>query len=235
MDSFGTGSQQYFDQNAYGDSILADQNKKKRKKIIITALILAAVGAAIAAAVFVFLNQTTSSSAKPSQASKDYATYFIFGPDSNNITDYRLLTEDEFYFYTTGRYDQAYLDSVSSKLADLLNKASNEGQKSAIRTQQELLKFYEIAKIFLDDYTANYEIAQPEIDNLSKPYRALNTYIGNEKKLEEARLAYDNEDISKQEYDDLVSAVNISSSALQKQRRIVYEEMAQYAKEIYEQ
>ena len=234
MDSFGTGSQQYFDQNAYGDSILADQNKKKRKKIIIAALVLAVVGAAIAVAVFVFLNQTTSSSAKPSQASKDYATYFIFGPDSSNATDYRLLTDKEFYFYATGRHDQTYLDTVSTKLADSLGKASNEDQKSVIRTQQELLKFYKISQIFLNDYTANYEIVQPEDENLTSVYKALSEYINDEKSLEEARQSYDNGDISQQEYESRVLSVNISRSALQKKQRNVYEEMAQYVKEIYE-
>lgn len=235
MDSFGTGSQQYFDQNAYGDSILADQNKKKRKKIIITTLVLAAVGAAIAAAVFVFLNQTTGSGAKPSQVSKDYANYFIFGPDSSNITDYRLLTDKEFYFYTTGRDDQAYLDTVSAKLTDSLGKASNEEQKSAIRTQQELLKFYEISQIFLDNYAANYEIVQPEDGSLSYSYQILKEYISNSKTLDDMQQSYENEEISEQEYEEQVLIVKADRSTLRSERSNTYKKMAQYAKDIYEQ
>lgn len=235
MDSFGTGSQQYFDQNAYGDSILADQNKKKRKKIIITALVLAAVGAAIAAAVFVFLKKTTGSDAKPSQASKDYATYFIFGPDSSNTTDYRLLTDKEFYFYTTGRDDQTYLDTVSAKLTDSLGKASNEEQKSAIRTQQELLKFYEISQIFLDDYAANYEIVQPEDGSLSYSYQILKEYISSSKTLDDMQQPYENEEISEQEYEEQVLTVKADRSTLRSECSNTYKKMAQYAKDIYEQ
>ena len=182
-----------------------------------------------------FLNQTTGSGAKPSQVSKDYANYFIFGPDSSNTTDYRLLTDKEFYFYTTGRDDQTYLDTVSAKLTDSLGKASNEEQKSAIRTQQELLKFYEISQIFLDDYAANYEIVQPEDGSLSYSYQILKEYISNSKTLDDMQQSYENEEISEQEYEEQVLIVKADRSTLRSERSNTYKKMAQYAKDIYEQ
>ena len=220
------------------DVILSNPAKPqdRKKRFIIIASLIAAL---VAIVVFVvLLSNGTFSQAKQDfgEASKEYAKYFIYGPQPDGKMSYYDMALDDYYFANKGRNDQNYFNNLKSKLENLA-KIAPEDKVEAMQNQVEWIKFYEVAGAYLNDYTTNwdYQSIEKSGKTIESSYDLITEYIIKKKAAVSAESAFSNGSISETEYNQLLADNYEAESGLRVRRKAAYDKLAQCAKELYAQ
>ena len=211
------------------------KNNKKKKLIIIAA---AVVGILVAVAlIMLFLTKSNPGKQDFGAASKEYAKYFIFGPQDNNNVSYYDLTSEKFYFMISGKDNQEYLAGIKSRINTLKNIAPSDEEKTYLAKQAEWFGFYEIAGTYL--WNAESSNSFPEFNkedaNLATAYDAITNYVEKKKAEKSAEELYEEGSITEKELKESETDSEIAEAEVRAWRKAAYNKMAQCAKGFYEE
>ncbi|MDO4759765.1 MAG: hypothetical protein Q4A33_00495 [Candidatus Saccharibacteria bacterium] len=220
------------------DVILSNPAKpqdRKKRLIVIASLVVALVAIVV---FVVLLSNGTFSQAKQDfgEASKEYAKYFIYGPQPDGKMSYYDMALDDYYFANKGRNDQNYFNNLKGKLENLA-KIAPEDKAKLMQEQVEWIRFYEIATAYLNDYTTNWDYQNITKSNnfLESSYDSITKYVEKEKASVSFEEEFRNGRISDTEYNQYKADRNNAESDLRAWRKVAYNKLAQCAKELYAQ
>ena len=219
-----------------GDIILtSDKPSGKSKKPIIIAAVAVVVLLGIVA-IFMLKSGNGGNSGNFNALAKDYAMSAAYGLDYNKYTDEErkeLVAEEYYYLLDYEKVDSTYLESLEKKLADLEGAAAN---KTSVHNQLENIKFYRIAKLFLDGST-DYEYLVPEnvSNSLKSAYSVLARYKTTKESMEQGVSDYADGIISEDELINYEADYSRANSSLVDECREIRENAATYARSLYEE
>ncbi len=245
--AMGSGNADFysqFDQNissqnagGKGEMVFGSEQPAKRKKLIFIAIGAAVLICIVAILLFVLNRPNGKNSSAGSidkQLARDYAGYIIFGDDQPENPEDNIPETNRFYFRRSGSGDPEYLDNAKEKLSKVIESATGD-KKSAAEEQLDLLDFYRISSIFLDDYYSNYDYSQiQEQSKVADLYNKIGNYVKAAKDEETAIEDYDNGLISEEEYTEFIITSRATSTLLRTKRQDAYLSLMDYARSLYD-
>ena len=219
-----------------GDIILANDQPKKNKKVLIFVLAGVAVLALVVVLIIVMLGgRGGKESAEYKKAAKDYALYFIFGPDYSEDKEANSA-DDESYFLRSGQ-DGEFLNSLRSKLSNLEAIATVQSNKETARLQLDLMTARTTIMNCLASDVSNcaIEISEQDVrEDARAIYEKTHEYNEQGAISERALRRYENGEINEDEYYEIAGTYNQAKVSLRKGCTDIYQKLAAYAKELYE-
>lgn len=218
-----------------GGAVILNPNQSKKKKIIFI-VAGAAIVACLVIVLLIFVNgrgkNTSSTGSYDEQLAKSYASYFIFGEEQSSEST--IPETKKYYFSRYGKEDQDYLASLKDKLSKLIESATGD-KKTSAEKQLELLEFYRIAGIFLNDYTNDYDFAEiKEKSSLAGMFEKIDIYVDALKNETQAATSYEEGAISEDEYTEYAIRAAAAETTLRRKRQDAQQELIEYAKGLYE-
>ena len=218
-----------------GDIILAsDKPAGKSKKPVIIAAVAVVALLIVLVAVMMFLPKTGGRTSEYKNLAKEYAGYFIFGPNDGNSGE--SLSENEYYFNIFGQNDD-YLENIKAKLVALEEAASNESDKKSARLQLDRTIAYNNALNCLQDINDKCVTIAPETisdSELINFYKQTSQYVEKESARVNAEYEYENMEIEQSEYSEYVVNSGRAAIVLQNAQSGIRNQLSAYAKELYE-
>ncbi len=218
-----------------GGAVILNSDQSKKKKLVFI-IVGAAIVACLVVALLIFMN-SRGNGASPAgsydeQLAKDYAGYFIFGEDQ--LSESAVPEVKKYYFSRYGKEDQDYLASLKDKLSKLI--ASATGNKKTLAEEQlDLLEFYRIAGIFLNDYASDYDFSEiKESSSVADMFEKIDIYVSTSEDESRAAVSYGEGAISEDEYAEYAIRTAAAETALRRKRQSVQQDLAEYAKGLYE-